>query len=1175
MNLHIASVVTLVLTFAGAQVGFAQTNAPADPSPVRIVEIQGSVKVLRSGATTWSAASLEQPLNSHDRVQTAENSRVALRWSDQSVIPFGAYTELEVLPPDSPDSQNGLNLVRGILSFFHRDKPGRIRVVTRGAVAGVEGTEFVVAVDNSDRTTLSVVDGRVSFGNPQASLVLTNGEQAVAEPGQAPRRTAGFIANNLLQWCFYYPAVIDPAELPLSDAEKSALANSLAAYRSGDLPGALASYPANRVNLSDAEHVYKAAVLLSVGEVDKAEAELTAVSANSVRPHQLALALRQVIAAVKRQDVHAIANPETASECLAISYLEQSRADRTTSLRNALALAKRATEIAPEFGFAWERVAELEFSFRNMNRALPALDQSLELSPKNAQALALKGFILSAQFKHSEAREWFDRAIITDSALGNAWLGRGLARIRLGDVTGGREDLLIAAALEPQRAELRSYLGKAYSYTGDQMLAEKELNLAKRLDPNDPTAWLYSALLNQQDNKINDAVRDLEKSKELNDNRSVYRSGLLLDQDRAVRSANLASIYRDAGMTDVSLWEAGRAVNADYANYSAHLFLASSYAEQLLRNQSRSRYESGAANEYLLANILSPASAGVRSPGMLRQQQFVPFERNHLGFISSSEYLSRGAWKESAIQYGTFDRFSYDLEADYLSDPGKYDNNDQETKYFALKFKIQATPSDSFFAEIFDYRNEQGDLQQYYDPELSAGQGRAKEKQEPSVTLGYHHEWSPGVHTLLMASRVDDDFSFAGRVRGIYAGWFPGTPFSPFVVDGSDSLVSVLQDDLALYSTEIQQIWSGDSHTTTAGARYQYGELHTSNLETGSLVFTSVLAEPPADQDIDALVKRFSVYGYHQWQIFEPLQLIGGLSYEWLEEPENLLSPPVSGKERSEWQLSPKAGLIWTPTKDTTLRFAYTQSLGSQNLDQSVRIEPSQVAGFLQTYRTLIGEPSVAITGPARNETFALSLEKRFSSGTYLGVNGEILESKIRQIVGSFNGRWDLDAEYALPGGLRNHVDYREESIQFTANQLVGRDWAFGAVYRLSHAELNEDFVDISDHAILTSFEPRRNLEGTLHHANVYAIYNHPCGFFSRLDGQWYSQANSGYAPAEHGDEIWQFDGLAGYRFLQRRAEITAGVLNLTDQNYRLNPLNAHAELPRDRTFIARLVLSF
>src|SRR5438045_1556512 len=85
-----------------------------------------------------------------------------------------------------------------------------------------------------------------------------------------------------------------------------------------------------------------------------------------------------------------------------------------------------------------------------------------------------------------------------------------------------------------------------------------------------------STCLLKQQNRINEAIRDLEKSEELNGNRRVYRSGLLLDQDAAVRGANLANVYRDAGMDDVSVREASRAVNADYANYSAHLFLANS-----------------------------------------------------------------------------------------------------------------------------------------------------------------------------------------------------------------------------------------------------------------------------------------------------------------------------------------------------------------------------------------------------------------------------------------------------------------------------------------------------------------------------------------------------------------------------------------------------------------------
>ena len=137
---------------AWVQVFFAQTVAAgaAITNKVQIVELQGSAEFSTAKATTWTSAQTNQILHSFDRLRTGANSRVALRWSDQSVITFGASTELEILPPHSPGDQSGLNLIRGIFSFFHRDKPGRIQIITRGAVAGVEGTEFVMAVDDAD-----------------------------------------------------------------------------------------------------------------------------------------------------------------------------------------------------------------------------------------------------------------------------------------------------------------------------------------------------------------------------------------------------------------------------------------------------------------------------------------------------------------------------------------------------------------------------------------------------------------------------------------------------------------------------------------------------------------------------------------------------------------------------------------------------------------------------------------------------------------------------------------------------------------------------------------------------------------------------------------------------------------------------------------------------------------
>ena len=542
----------------------AQTN-----EVIRIVELVGPVEILRPGSTRWTRTTKDQTLESLDRVRTGTNGSVIILWSGQSPLRFGALTELEILPPETGDADHSLRLIQGLLSFFHRDKPGRIRVITSGGRAGIIGTEFVMAVSANngiEQTTLSVIDGQVNFSNAAVTLVLTNLQQAVGEPGRAPRRTPGFNANNILQWCFYYPAILDLKDLSLTKEEQNLLGDSLAAYRVGDLLAALAKYSEAREPDSDAERVYHAALLLSVGQVEQAEANLAMLTepAVSEKNQRLAAALRTLIAAVKHEPSSFATNSQLSTELLAASYYQQSQGG-PKALDKALESARRAVTNSPDFSFGWERVAELEFSFGRTGRALEALDKSLALAPRNAEALSLQGFLLAAQNKTREAIVWFDRALALDPALGNAWLGRGLCRIRLGDTQGGREDLLIAAAMEPQRAALRSYLGKAWSDAGDDARARKEFSLAKNLDPKDPTSWLYSALNNEQNNRINEAIGDLEKSQELNDNRSIYRSGLLLDQDRAVRSANLALIYAKAGMDDVALREASRAVSSDYA----------------------------------------------------------------------------------------------------------------------------------------------------------------------------------------------------------------------------------------------------------------------------------------------------------------------------------------------------------------------------------------------------------------------------------------------------------------------------------------------------------------------------------------------------------------------------------------------------------------------------------
>jgi Tfp pilus assembly protein PilF len=1158
-----------------------QAADPVDAGEIRIVELQGQVEVMPAGASTWVLTQTNQVLQPGDRLRSGLNSRVTLLWSDQSVVPFGQLTEVEILAPENAGTLAGLHVVRGIMSFFHRDKPGRIRVLTHGATASIEGTEFVLQVGENngvEHSVLSLIDGKVSLSNEQGTLVLTNDEQAEFEPGKTPVRTAGFIANNLLQWCFYYPAVLDPRDLALSADETEALKDSLDSYRAGDLPGALGRYPAGRQAASDDERIYHAALLLAVGQVGQTESELAMLPAGDpgLRTQRLARALRTLIAAVKRQGAPAGPGPQMATELLAASYYEQSRAGGDATLGAALELARRAAAASPEFGFAWSRMAELEFGFGRAARAREALDTGLRLAPRNAEALALKGFVLAAQGNVRGAIGWFNRALAADSALGNAWLGRGLCRIRLGDGAGGRKDLLVAAALEPQRAVLRSYLGKAYADAGDDIHANRELALARKLDPADPTSWLYAALLHQEENRVNEAIRDLEKSEELNDNRSLYRSKLLLDEDSAVRGANLAGIYADAGMDDVSTREATRAVNEDYANYSAHLFLANSYNQLRDPQQIDLRYETPWLSEFLVANLLAPVGAGTLSQTVSQQEYGKLFEQDRVGLVSSTDYLSRGQWTESGSQYGNIGNFGYALDGFFLSDTGQRPNEEQQQLTLSAQLKWDVTAQDSLFAQVIGYHSAAGDLTQYYN-QNQADQGLwTIEKQEPQVLVGGRHEWSPGLQTLVLAGRFTDDYSVNNSEQPVL--WLLKDTTGQVFGVPTPSLPTTTLDyrsRLEIYSTELQQIWETDPLTTVFGARYQVGDFDTQSalgpsgvarFMNGSMITPSFLhfSSPAISESERTDFQRMSGYGYGDWRVFEALQVTAGVSYDALVYPQDFRAPPISGPANSERQISPKAGFTWTPWRNTAVRFAYTKSLGGVSFDQSVRLEPVQVDGFTQAFRSLIPEAVAGSTAGAKFETYGLALEQKLPTGTYFTVEGDLYKSDANQIIG------DVDQPLAgiLPlapvaSATQQNLDYHERDVTVTLDQLVGDFCTLGAQYELSQAELDTDYPSIP--ATVTTGNDTRN-NATENQVMLFAVVNHPSGFFARAEGVWYSQRNGGYTPTLTGDDFWQVNLFAGWRLLHRKLQAEAGVLNVGNSDYDLNPLNLYNELPRRRT---------
>src|SRR5689334_13532034 len=140
--------------------------------------------------------------------------------------------------------------------------------------------------------------------------------------------------------------------------------------------------------------------------------------------------------------------------------------------------------------------------------------------------------------------------------------------------------------------------------------------------------------------------------------------------------------------------EAARAVNSDYGNYSAHLFLAESYDALRDPKLINLRYETPALSELLVANLLAPPSGGTLSQNISQQEYSRLFDANHFGLFSATEYSSRGNWLESASQYGIYGRTGYSLDAFYRSDLGQRPNNSLEQLELAARIKHQITAQD-------------------------------------------------------------------------------------------------------------------------------------------------------------------------------------------------------------------------------------------------------------------------------------------------------------------------------------------------------------------------------------------------------------------------------------------------------------------------------------------------
>ena len=903
----------LVVSGAFSCVFVARAHAQCVDPAARIVSVANQVQHKSSSSAVFVPAAVNLNVCVGDSIRAGARSRATVEFlPDGVVLAIEQNTEWVLRSPIQP-GRSFIDLIRGAILFFTR-QPRSLDVQTPFVNAAVQGTEFLVRVEQ-DRAVVTVLEGRVALTNASGSLVVANNQTAVAAAGQAPQLQVVVRPRDAVQWAIYYQPVL-PADSfqqveQIPDAQRDALF-----------------------------YVRRAGLLLGVGRHDEARADIK--QALALNPNDGdAYALLAVVAVALNDKAGALINgreavarsPQSAAARIALSYALQANFELEAA-RNELL---QAVTDSPNDASAWARLAEVWLSLGYRDQAVRASERAASLTPNVARTNVVLGFAALAQVDTAGARSAFERALALESGSPLARLGLGLAKIRDGDLDAGRRDIEIAAALNPNDSIIRSYLGKAYFEERRDALPANQFDLAKELDAQDPTPWFYDAIRKQTLNRPVEALQDLQRSIELNGNRAVYRSRMLLDQDLAARSASLGRIYRDLGFEQLALVEGWNSVNNEAGDHSGHRFLADVYS-------ALPRHEIARVSELLQSQLLQPSNINAVQPQLAETNlsilagsgpaepafnEFNPlFNRDRLSLLAAGVAGNDSTLGGEVTVSGVWNRLSFSVGQVHFDTDGFRENNAQDRDVGNVFLQGTFSPSSSIQGEVRWTSNVRGDLLLRFDP----AQVHPSADADDRFRLGAAG-WPPRVqsplrgHRLLHLSaawrdRFDDEIEELG---------FPGSPGS-------------LAIDVRLKgrTTEIQHLFTSERFRVISGL----GHFDANRDETVDVGIQ--LPVPPfaiaSSTSEEFPISHTNAYVYSQLDMAPSLTLSLGSSGDFLD-----------GRGIEVNQFNPKAGLSWQPTRTTTLRAAGFRTL-HRSLISNQTIEPTQVAGFNQLYDGVEGE---------------------------------------------------------------------------------------------------------------------------------------------------------------------------------------------------------------------------
>lgn len=1069
-----------------------------------VVSAQGNVDIRGKDAQEWQPVKTDAEICAGDSVTVRRYSRAVLRLEqEQTNVQLGEDTTL-TLPGTKDQEFSVVELLKGVTHFISR-VPHALKIKTPFVNAAVEGTEFVVKVEEN-QALVSVSEGHVNADNAAGQLKLQSGQSALTTRGTAP--SAHAIANPMetVQWALYYPHVFEfePQDITNFGLEgwRAIVADSIRALRANDLRTALTllEQAGEEGSASKTYLLYRAHLLLMVGRVAEAQSDIDRVleadSSSSV-----AWVMRSVIAVTQGRVQFALeaaqkavkADANSASAQLAMSYAYQAAFD----LDSALAAAQTAVKKNEDSALAWARVAELQLMHGRLDQALFAAQLAERIDPNSAQAKTVLGFAHLTELETGPAATAFYAAAHLDPAAPLPRLGLGLVQIRRGDLAGGRTQIEIATSLDPRASSLRSYVGKAYYEEHRDGLAAQQFNFAKELDPNDPTPWFYNSFLLQAQNRPGAALAELQKSMELNDNRGVYRSRLLLDDDLAVRGVSIARTYQKLGFEDSAIAEGTRALAASPGNASAHQFLADAYTN-------RPRHETARVSEMLQAQLLQPLNVEPPRP-RLGEVNLLPFEGGSLTAPGLNEYAP------------LFERPRFGLEIDGLAGP----NNTRGSEVTASVITSLGVLTAGQFKYSSDGVRENNDS----DQTVRSVFGQYRINSQLSVQAEYRDKKSEFGDRLVRFYL--DDAVTNQRQRITEPSWMLGLRYEPAP---EQLLIAAVSRSILKDATEIGELTSFSSKDIQGQIEAQYiGKLNYGRFLVGyarlithrrtiyrvddSFVvfpgYTPVgLVITETENDVD----QKNLYGYWHYRLGHAVAILGA-SFDSIDEQ--------NGANVDDW--NPKFGLLWELSSGTTLRAAAFRTT-NRDLVRNQTLEPTQVAGFNQFYDDSLG---------TKARRYGLGIDNKWSSTITSGA--EVSRRKL---------------DFVIANGADN-IEKRSERAH-----RAYVDWLLHPEIAL-HAELMHES---SSRAYIVGQPSNLPVEMITQRLPLELRYFHSSGFYSRVRATAVAQKviNALELDTETlRDRFWIGDMALGWSIPKGHGLVEVKMLNVFDRSFHYQSVDA------------------